>query len=675
MTSRLSDLLTAHTWPDVPTSSAGTQWQEEPVPLDVFIQDARYLKNPPLSEIQYDAVRHAERVYYPHTYAQLASSADRDIRDYWRQPVRMVNFVTLEWGKGGGKDHICRIISLRVAYLLLCLVSPQSYYEMPDQDTIHLLNVASNAPQANTAFFTPMRRAVSRKGCWLSDWADPLQGVIRYSKNIEAISGHSDAEAQEGMNLLLGVADEIDAFKREEELARLRPGQARESSKSAEAVLKMIRSSARTRFPQVFKSVRISYPRYKGSMIQVLVAEGRKDNEEHGAASTHYVSGPHPTWVVNPRVPGKEAFADDYRDEPVLARARYECDPSAAINPFFTNEQAIESCLVMTGAAGTDYRERQPVDVEYVPEPRTVILTDGSTVPVTTWAARYSFAPELFPVTGAQYAMHADFAVTKDRAGLAMAHVVRWEESEAHGTGPGGEEVLLTERRPVIKVDFVMSYSADSSAQPPREIQIRWAGDLCFELRRRGFNVRRFTTDQYQSVETRQRMERAGIETDRVSTDLSSEPWFSLRDLFNEARISMPWRKRVLDEIQGLSKMPNGKLDHLAGGSKDEADALACAVIGAVELGGEEDPDGTPAYPAVATFQQGASLPLPVGFARPRAVDPDGFTPHEVITGAVDIDQVREYMYGADPGEWVETPDPIEREQLDTFIRMPGRPD
>jgi hypothetical protein len=266
----ISELFGSWDWtePEKPSESAAplaVQWVEEPVPLTVFVRDQRYLKNPPLSDEQFAAVQHAERVYFPATYAELAASSEPAIREYWSEPVHMVNFITLEWGKGGGKDHTCRVMSMRVAYLLLCLPSPQDYYGFAPQDEIHLLNVASSAPQANRAFFGPMRKAVTRKGCWLDSYADPLVGSVKYANGIEAISGHSDAETQEGLNLILAVADEVDAFKREEELEVHRSSASRESTKSAEAILKMMRTSMVTRFPLVGKNVRISYPRYKGS--------------------------------------------------------------------------------------------------------------------------------------------------------------------------------------------------------------------------------------------------------------------------------------------------------------------------------------------------------------------------------------------------------------------------
>ena len=97
----------------------------------MFVQDRKYLANPPLSGEQYEAVRHIEKVYYRRPTGCWPPARDPAIREYWSQPCRMINLVTLEWGKGAGKDHICRVGSLRIAYLLLCLPDPQAYYSMP----------------------------------------------------------------------------------------------------------------------------------------------------------------------------------------------------------------------------------------------------------------------------------------------------------------------------------------------------------------------------------------------------------------------------------------------------------------------------------------------------------------------------------------------------------------
>ena len=120
----------------------------------------------------------------------------------------------------------------------------------------------------------------------------------------------------------------------------------------------------------------------------------------------------------------------------------------------------------------------------------------------------------------------------------------------------------------MVRVDFAITYEADIGASPPREIQVRWFRDLVLELIRRGFNVRRATMDGFQSVDGMQILETHGIETDRVSTDLSETPWRALRDLAYEDRLRGYKDPLLLIELAGLSKLPNGKIDHPADGSQ-----------------------------------------------------------------------------------------------------------
>jgi hypothetical protein len=262
------------------------------------------------------------------------------------------------------------------------------------------------------------------------------------------------------------------------------------------------------------------------------------------------------------------------------------------VNPYFANMIAVEACLAEA--------PEPPLAVSYVRD-------------MKAWRPVYSFAPRLYPVRGAAYAIHADMAISRDRAGIALAHVVRWEEATAVGHDPRGREVQVIQPRPVVKVDFAIAYEASLAEQPPREIQVRWARDLCLELMRRGFAIRLFTMDGFQSADTLQIMESHGIETDRVSTDLSEEPWRALRNLAYEDRLRAYKDPLLLAELEGLSKLPNGKIDHPADGSKDMADAVACACTGAIVLGGAEDPSGDRAYLSGEWVQPERPDELPAG--------------------------------------------------------------
>jgi hypothetical protein len=569
-------------------------FEEEPVSLDTFVQDKKFLGNPRLSPVQYDAVRQIERVYLPDLYPLMAE----EFGGYWSDPVRMTNLITLQWGKGSGKDHVCRIASLRVTYLLLCLRNPQEYYGMPDQDSIHLLNIAANAKQANRAYFKPMTIAV-RRG-WFSGKAHPTLDTIQYIKGVEAVSGHSDAEGQEGLNLMLGVADEIDAFKARDEMVG-NGNRSREASTSADSILDMLKTSASTRFPDSYKRVAISYPRYLGSTIQRLTAEARKDIEAVGEESREYVSGPLATWEVNPRVTGKDKFASDYRKDPIAAAAKYECKPSRAVNLYFRNQEIFKQAVV---------RDTQPITVDY----KMTTLHSRKTNAVTqVWEPVYTFDPDFKPIQGARYALHGDLARVGDRAGISMSHIEGFVERSESVEDEDGSSFSSTTMEPIIRNDFTFGLESDLSVTPAREIQIRWARVLCFELIKRGFQVVRFTFDQFQSTDTMQILEQVhGIESKRVSADINDDVWRNLRDVASDGRLKMPFSQLLMDELGSLSKVGN-KVDHPPNGSKDLADAFACSIVGAMAAGGAEDADGSVVDMGAPLFDSGEFLSPLVG--------------------------------------------------------------
>ncbi len=562
----------------VPTLS--DVFAEEPVPLDTFVQDRRFIGMAALSDPQYEALRYAERIYYPDLYPRMAA----EFGSYWSADVPVVNFLTLMVGKGGGKDLVCRLAALRIAYLLLCLHDPRSYFGMPPDESIHILNVASTRHQARLAFFEPMTRIV-RRG-WFADRCQPLKTVIEWDKGLTAISGSSDAETQEGLNLILGIADEVDAFRTAEDIRRAGVSQ-RTPMRSAEGILKMLHTSAITRFPLTFKNLRISYPRYVGSPIMNLHKIASADIAERGSVSRHFVAGPMPSWEFNPLlattefteiteapVPVPVPLAPDFADDPAWSRAAYLCLPERSLLPAY-------------------FRSEASVDAALIEAPQIEIRWDYAR---GAWHPHIVIPRALQPRPGATYACHADLALTGDRAGFAMAHVVEWEDFAARDYEG---DVARYERLPLVNVDVAIALEADMRAEPPREIQLRTIRKLVFELRRRGFAIGRMTLDGWQSQDTKQLLEVAGVEAAIVSMDRSEDPYRLLRTMVEEGRADLAWTPDwgplLRSELLGLVQDPRTrKVDHppeVEGGSKDVSDAVAGAVWGAVEIGGRESED------------------------------------------------------------------------------------
>jgi hypothetical protein len=189
-----------------------------------------------------------------------------------------------------------------------------------------------------------------------------------------------------------------------------------------------------------------------------------------------------------------------------------------------------------------------------------------------------------------------------------MTHIERWLDTTTSELDPAtGNVTESLVRVPVLRNDFCIALTSSVSTEPPREIQIRWARELAFELVKRGFLVVLFSFDQFQSADSMQILNSHGIETDRISADINNNAYKALKDVAYDGRLHMPYSELLLREIEELNDTGK-KVDHRPGGSKDLSDALACSILGAISSLGEEDVDGIEVDTSAPLFTVGEAL-------------------------------------------------------------------
>lgn len=569
-------------------------FSERPATLDEFLNDEKYLGNSmsgaKLSPIQEDFVKHFVQILKPETYALMAEAWGEDFK-----PLRRVNNLAVAWGKGSGKDFCVQLGFAYIAHQLLCLKSPHKYYNMPTNTYIHMLNVALSSTQAHEIFFTPLKDLLLDSK-WFRDKfrndtpPPPKSNTIELKHKITLVSGHSEADNLEGKNLICAVADEIAGFPTQSDAAST----GRALTKTAEGIMKMLKSSAQTRFAGYYKVVQISFARRFGDAIMTALKEAKDDEEEYGEDSTYFSCGPYSTWEVNPKfkmnfefisipqskqlVPKSPDILKDYRNDPVFARGYYECRPEKSSNPYFKDKEAIKNAFSRVPS-------QEPLDIEYF---YGVNMMENDTYP--SWQVRFRLG-DLRPVEGACYAIHADMAKNGDVAGISMSHVKSYQTiNTPHVDGSSNEE-----RRPVVKVDFATAFTHDMSATDlegnsiPREIQMRWYRKLVLWLTDQGFNILSVTMDGFQSLDSLQTLEAKGYNTNKVSTDINNAVWQTVRDVMYDGRLDGYFNERVIAEFESLTKLSNGKVDHPPDFGKDIADAIGCSIAGAIEVGGSEE--------------------------------------------------------------------------------------
>lgn len=491
---------------------------EEPVSIEVFVKDKKYLGLPDLSDIQKEIVKHSTQIFRKPTLIKLMGE-EKGI-EYYNNYTD--NEVICMLGKGSGKDHCSRISIAYASYLLHCLRDPLGYYGKAHGVYIDLLNLAVNAQQAQRVFFEPLKNLLLSSPFFNGVGFEPrVSEIFFFSRPVRLFSGHSESEGWEGYEVLTIVLDEIAAFKTDSELK----GDTRAKG-SASAIYNMSKLSVMSRFPEVGKVILLSFPRYKGDFIQQRYYNSREKKEP----KTWTIKAA--TWEVNPTIK-REQLESEYVRNPIEAKARFECDPPNMEDAYFRDENLVRKAF--------NYADN-PLDEEG------------------------RFYPWFNNSDGHKRFIHVDLGLKRDRSALCMTHCSGITEIKTS---------MGIEKLPVINVDLIYSWQAD----PGEEINFASVRQMIIDLCRR-FDVGLVTFDRWQSVEMIQSLRSLGVNADFHS--VKKTDYDTLMTAIYDTRLRGYWEDHLVEnELLKLRLFSNNRIDHPNNGSKDMADALAGSVFAA----------------------------------------------------------------------------------------------
>ena len=529
----------------------GEEFEERPVDLRTFVTHPDYLGLPPLSEYQYTLIEKSSQIYKESTLIKLFG--ENEGKRIFKQTC---SEVIAQLGKGSGKDYCSTISVSYIVYLLLCLKDPATYYGKPPGDTIDILNIAINAQQANNVFFKGFKTRIERSP-WFIGKYDPKASEIRFDKNINVYSGHSEREAFEGYNVIAVILDEISGFATENTTGH-------DQAKTADAIYDMYRGSVVSRFPDYGKVILLSFPRFKNDPIQKfynsVIAEKetiirnkllKMDNDLPDGTTgneitveweeDHIVSYKiprvyalkRPTWEINPTKKIEDFKIEFYKNMPD-ALSRFACMPSDAVDAFFKSREKIEKSFSKTYLAVDSFGRLEE------------------------W-----FKPE----ENKKYFIHVDLAQKHDHCAVSLAHVERWVNVKVTDT--------YSQPAPIVVVDAVRYWTPT----PDKSVDFTEVKDYILSLKTRGFNISLCTFDRWNSHDMMQQLKQYGINTETLS--VSKKHYDDMAMVVLEERLSGPHIPLLIDELLQL-KIMRDKVDHPRKGSKDLADAVCGSIYNAI---------------------------------------------------------------------------------------------
>jgi len=483
-------------------------WEFTPVDLETFLYGEEYLNlTMRLSIPQLEFVYNTSNIFDP---------------PFFTESVLMA-------GQGSGKDTCSILIGLRIVYLLYCLKSPQKYFGMDTNGFIDSINIAQNADIAKNIYFSTLSNILRTAPLFADDTlvhripTRITQQVVTFPKNIRLISGNSENESWQGYTPILIVLDEIDAFKSEQEMQRSHSLR----SEGAEGVYNTAKALVQSRFPGLGKVICLSWPRFKGSFIQKRFTNGKL--EDRTFVSCKEGGLPFTTWEFNPSKKESD-FIDFYATDPVLARARFECDPP------FARDAYIKDPLPILRAFDAEIDE----------------------VGQITWGRLKEHRDESGLHIGTKYYIHVDLGLRHANAAVCVAH-------------QGDEHVVI---------DLIKIWQPE----PEYDVDFSSIENFILTLRDKGHRIVSVTYDNYQSVSSLQRLAKFGIPAKYKSIGRSSrEAYDTFKDLLYQEKIDGYFDKQTVEELLGLDVVYGDKIEARPGMKKDRADAVVGAVHGVLK--------------------------------------------------------------------------------------------
>ncbi len=475
-----------------------------------------------------------------------------------------------------GKDYVSSIIHLYGIYRCLCMYNPQLYYGLAPGSPIYFVNTARNDEQAKRVFFTEFKGMLENCPWFRGKHGEPSTSGVFFDNNLIAISANSQAYSWLGYNTLQWVGDELAFF--------LTKDSDEESESLAEKCWEAAYGSCQTRFPEHYKMIGITTPRYDDDFVM------RKFHELQSRTKDAYVAQA-ATWEANPKLT-KEDFAHAFQRDFRRAMRDFGAQPSGVIESFWADPDFVDNNPCSECRSCPVWQNRAVANTDYC-------CRDYDKCMANPYRGNGEWNTDLLVADpSAEYFMHFDLSKNKDALGFALVHVVDWVTVELDGFQlleiakerrielDALDREDMIEEKPLLKVD-AMGWIEPQNHQDPNMMKNNEIYYTALENRimrfllDKGFNIVKITFDSYQSLHLKQRIQDWDIESDILSLDRDDTVPSASKTAFVENRVEYPWDRKFAREARHLKFIKGKKVDHARGFDKATCDAIFGAVYNA----------------------------------------------------------------------------------------------
>lgn len=476
----------------------------------------------------------------------------------------------LTGGIGVGKTTAALVSLLYQLYVLQCLKSPQTLFDLSSSSEIAFVLQAPTERLAKRVAFERMRHMVLEANCFRGDNAPDksyLRSELRFSNGIVVRPLSGSATSALGQNVLGGLLDETAFGQYVTHSERGRGFEVFDQTREQYQTISRRRKSRflkQGRLPGILALV--SSPQGHDDLLSEKLRDAQEDKsifvsnlrlwdvkpDAYSSARFRVYVGDenNAPRVLDPTEKGTEPdlthsvpldFLKDFHKDVDASIRDILGIPSMSVTPFMRNRNAVLKCF------SDDYKgilKEKRIDLS---ASSVTIENDGifMDVHLSRW-------------------VHVDLALSKDSAGLAIGYIQSFTEIDGN-------------LRPVIVMDALLEVIPPEAG----EINFSKIRQLLVGLHQGGLPIKWVSFDGYQSADSRQLLSAQGFQTGLRSMDRDLEPYEYLRAALYEQRVLIPKHVKCQRELLSLEHdVRRGKVDHPPKGSKDLSDALAGVVHG-----------------------------------------------------------------------------------------------
>lgn len=508
---------------------------------------------------------------------------------------RNLQEVVLTGSIGWGKSFFMEMGILWNLYLLSCLKSPQSYYGLERGSRIGIIILSVTEQQGLKNIFTAVKDMIGRipyfQERFMYNKKKATESLL-FPNNIEIFPASSSHSSNIGLHIFSAALDEANFFKKVKNSARSESGSG--IFDAARTLYRSLRRRLDSRFakydklPGIFYigSSRV-YPNDFTSEIIVELEERNKAALERGEPKYAYIMD-YNQWEVNRGAYSEEEFQVEIGELNRRSRIlqRYDTPVGRVINvPMnFYDSFVADIDNAIRDIAGYGIHAIQPFigDKDKIFQLFENNLDEIFSKNTVTLSPKIEYLQSEYITkrnenrTVPRY-IAIDIGINNDRFGFAMGYISGYNYIEREYFDNETQQLkTIKERQPTCVVELVLEIIPEEEFGEVELARVRW---LIYKLIKYGYNIRRCSTDGFQSKDMQQQLKRQGIKVEYISMDKTPEPYETFRTALYDGRIECIYHPKLELELNELERnYGRNKIDHPAMGSKDLSDAVGSMV-------------------------------------------------------------------------------------------------